>query len=231
MLSTTAVLIPALDEEEALPAVLSALPVGDLHSVVVVDNDSTDRTAEVARALGATVVHEAERGYGAARLRGIAHLREQDPPPEVLVFMDADHPEDAGRIGELLLPLEGDADLVLGTRLDEEGGTGNVHTHARWGNRLVLATVQLLWRRKFLDLAPFRAIRFSTLESLEMDDRNWGWTLQMQLRGLRQGMRMVEILVPHERRSVGTSKISGSFSTSVRVGLKMFYTIARERLR
>ncbi|MGI9628936.1 MAG: glycosyltransferase family 2 protein [Longimicrobiales bacterium] len=224
-------LIPALNEAEALPAVLEALPVDSLHTVVVVDNGSTDATGEVARALGARVVVENERGYGVACLAGLALLRELSPPPEVIVFMDADHPEDAGRIGVLLDALGEGVDLVLGTRVDERGDTGNLHVHARWGNRLVLSTVRLLWWRGFHDLAPFRAMRFASLEKLDMDDRNWGWTLQMQLRALSEGMRIVEVRVPHRPRALGRSKISGSFNTSVRVGCKMFYTIVRERLR
>ena len=231
MLSETAVLIPALNEEEALPQVLEALPLDRLHSVVVVDNGSVDRTAQVARELGATVVDEQERGYGAACLAGIERLGQAEPPPRFLVFMDADHPEDAASLDQLTAPLAGGADLVLGARLHEGGDTGNVHAHARWGNRLVLATVRLLWGRGFLDLAPFRAVRFDALLGLEMDDRNWGWTLQMQLRAIEARLRIVEILVPHRARAVGRSKISGSLTTSVRVGLKMFHTIARERLR
>jgi len=231
MLSETAILIPALNEEDALPLVLEALPLERLHSVVVVDNGSTDRTVEVAEELGARVVRESERGYGAACLAGIEHLRQDAPPPRFLVFMDADHPEDAASLEELTGPLAGSADLVLGARLHDGGDTGNVHVHARWGNRLVLATVRLLWGRSFVDLAPFRAVRFDALLDLGMDDRNWGWTLQMQLRAIDARLRIVEIFVPHRARAAGRSKISGSLTTSVRVGLKMFQTIARERLR
>ena len=229
--SDTAVLIPALNEEQALPSVLEALPTERLHSVVVADNGSVDRTADVARRLGAQVVHESRRGYGSACLAGIRHLAALPHPPKVLVFMDADHPEDARRLEELLTPFGTGADLVLGARLQDGGETGNVHVHARWGNRLILQAVRLLWGRRFQDLAPFRAIRFSSLLSLEMDDEDWGWTLQMQIRALQAGLTIVELLVPHQRRSVGRSKISGSLNASIRVGAKMFYTLARERLR
>ncbi|MDH3222372.1 MAG: glycosyltransferase family 2 protein [Gemmatimonadota bacterium] len=231
MLSDTAVLIPALNEEPALPQVLRALPRARLHTIVVVDNGSTDRTAEVARSMGAQVVEERRPGYGSACLAGIHHLAALASPPGVLVFMDADHPEDARHLEELLAPVGAGADLVLGARLQEDGGTGNVHFHARWGNRLVLGMLSLLWGRRFVDLAPFRAIRFDRLLDLEMDDTDWGWTLQMQVRALQRGLETVEILVPHHRRTVGESKISGSWRTSVRVGAKMFYTLARERAR
>ena len=230
-LARVAALIPALNEEEALPTVLAALPMDRLHSVVVADNGSSDGTARVARTAGAVVVREEERGYGAACLAGIAHLSGLAALPEAVVFLDADHPENAERLHLLLEPLARGADLVLGVRAGSGGGTGNLHTHARWGNRVVLATTRLLFGRRFQDLAPFRAIRFDALQRLRMDDRNWGWTLQMQLRAVRQGLAIAEVHAPHLPRSRGRSKISGRLGVSLRVGAKMFYTLARERLR
>lgn len=230
-LRRTAVLIPALDEEEALPAVLEALPVDRLHTVVVADNGSTDRTAEIAETAGATVVREPRRGYGAACLAGIAHLAALPVPPRSVAFLDADHPGDAARLSLVLDPLARGADLALGVRMARGGARGNVHAHARWGNRVVLAAVWLLFGRRFEDLPPFRAIRFATLRRLAMDDRNWGWTLQMQVRAVRHGLEIVEVLAPHEPRSRGRSKISGRLGMSLRVGAKMFWTLARERLR
>ena len=230
LLSRTAVLIPALNEEEALPAVLAALPVDQLHAVVVADNGSTDHTARIAHEAGAVVVREEERGYGAACLAGIAYLTAMPARPEAIVFLDADHPEDAARLPVVLEPMAHGADLVLGVRVGSRG-TGNLHTHARWGNRVVLAVTRMLFGRRFQDLPPFRAIRFSALRRLRMDDRNWGWTLQMQLRAVRQGLSIVEIHVPHLPRTRGRSKISGRLGMSVRVGAKMFYALAREWLR
>lgn len=227
-----AVLIPALDEEEALPRVLGALPESGVDRVVVVDNGSTDRTAEVARGHGATVLLEAERGYGAACLEGIRHLDSLASPPAVVAFVDADAVTEAPCVGRLVAPiLAGRADLVLGVREDREGGEGNLHPHARLGNRIVLGLGRMLFGLRAPDLPPFRAIRFASLRELEMDDRNWGWTLQMQIRARRQGLRVRQIRVPHEPRRAGESKISGSLGTSVRVGLKMLYTLVRERLR
>ncbi len=227
-LSRTAVLIPALDEEEALPVVLRALPIDQLHTVVVVDNGSTDRTATVAREGGAVVVPEPERGYGAACLAGLERLSSLDPVPDAVVFLDADHPEDARRISSLLKPLATGADLALGVRVSPGGERGNRHAHARWGNRFVLAWVRVLFGRAFRDLPPFRAIRCGSLERLAMDDRNWGWTLQMQVRAVRAGLEIVEACVPHYARSRGRSKISGRLGMSLRVGAKMFYTLGRE---
>ena len=229
LLRQTAVLIPALNEEEALPAVLAALPMERLHSVVVADNGSIDRTASIARTAGATVVREPRRGYGAACLAGIAQLAAAPAPPRAVAFLDADHPEYAAALPHLLAPLARGADLALGVRVAPDGSRGNLRTHARWGNRLVLATARLLFGRRFQDLPPFRAIRFPALQHLALDDRDWGWTLQMQLRAVRHGLRIVEVDAPHRARARGRSKISGRLGMSLRVGAKMFSTLLRER--
>ena len=228
---TIAVLMPALNEEAALPAILAAMP-DAVGRIVIADNGSEDRTAAVARDGGADVVHEGERGYGAACLAGISYLAQLDVPPDVLVFIDADGSDDPTDIEAVVAPILADeADLVLGVRRGVDGGKGTILPHARFGNRLVLGLTSLMFRESFADLPPFRAIRFSTLLDLEMDDRNWGWTLQMQIRAARQQLRIAEIEVAHRRRTAGVSKISGSLTMSLRVGAKMFYTLARERLR
>ncbi|MXX33883.1 MAG: glycosyltransferase family 2 protein [Gemmatimonadetes bacterium] len=231
LLRRTAVLIPALNEEEALPAVLAALPMDRLHTVIVADNGSTDRTASIASTAGATVVREPRRGYGAACLAGIAHLAALPTPPHAVAFLDADHPEYAASLVLLLDPLARGADLALGVRIHPGGPRGNLRTHARWGNRVVLTATRLLFGHHFQDLPPFRAIRFTALQRLAMDDRDWGWTLQMQLRAVRHRLDIVEVHAPHEPRSRGRSKISGRLGMSVRVGAKMFFTLARERVR
>ena len=230
-LSRVAVFMPALNEEEALPRILAVMP--DWVSIVVVgDNGSTDRTARVAAAGGAHVVQEVERGYGAACLAGIRYLAARVPRPDVLVFMDADGSDDPGDLERLARPIvDGHADMVLGVRRGFGGDVGTILPHARLGNRIVLGFVSLLFRQSFADLPPFRAVRFSSLLDLDMDDRNWGWTLQMQIRAGRAGLCIQETEVTHRRRTEGRSKISGSLIMSIRVGAKMFYTIARERLR
>jgi glycosyltransferase involved in cell wall biosynthesis len=225
------VLMPALNEEDALPAILGAVPAW-IDRVIVVDNGSTDRTAEVARAHGADVVHETQRGYGAACLAGVDYLAQLDVPPDILVFIDADGSDNPADIERVIIPIrEGDADMVLGVRRSVGGGVGTILPHARFGNRLILGLTRLLFGERFEDLPPFRAMRFSKLLGLEMDDKNWGWTLQMQIRAVRQRLRIVELEVDHHRRAEGVSKISGSLTMSIRVGTKMFYTLARERLR
>lgn len=226
-----AVVMPALNEEDALPGILRAIP-DEIGRVVVADNGSEDNTIEVATALGADVVVERERGYGAACLAGIAHLQQLVDSPEVVVFIDADGSDDPDEILRVAGPvLAGTADLVLGVRRGADGDLGTILPHARLGNRVVLGLTHGLFKKPFSDLPPFRAISFPALLALEMDDRNWGWTLQMQIRAVQHGLRIVEVDVTHRRRVAGSSKISGSLSMSVRVGMKMFYTLARERFR
>ena len=207
-----AVLMPALNEEEALPPILDAMP-DRVALVVVADNGSTDRTAEVARRAGAHVVHETERGYGAACLAGIRYLAQLDDPPEILVFLDADGSDDPADLLRVIAPIErDDADLVLGVRRGAHGDVGTILPHARLGNRIVLTLTALLYGKSFADLPPFRAVRFDRLVALGMDDRNWGWTLQMQLRAVRLGLRITEVDVVHRRRTRCrrvTSKVIG----------------------
>ena len=220
-----AVLIPALDEEDALPVLLASLPPG-LGEVVVVDNGSTDRTVEVARTAGATVLHEPRRGYGAACLTGLTYLAGGATPPGVVVFLDADQ-GNPGALVQLVEPiLEGRADMVLGVRAGERGA---VPFHARWGNALVLGLTRLLHGVRYRDFPPFRAVEFEALQRLEMDDLTWGWTLQMQLRARHRRLRTLEIPLPHTPRQAGRSKISGTLMGSIRAGTTMLRTVVRER--
>lgn len=232
-------LVPARDEEESLPGLLTALHSVSFGSIelrcdpiVVVDNGSRDGTARVAAAGGATVLCEAEPGYGIACLKGIEWLSSQEPPPDVILFVDADQSCLPGVFESIVGPVvSGEADLVLGVR-EEGGGKGEtLRVHQRFGNRLVLCVVRAVFGWRFTDMPPLRAIDFSALRALHMDDRNWGWTLQMQLRARSASLRIVEQPIQHRDRTKGESKISGSFRRSMRVGWIMFRTIWRERLR
>jgi len=226
-----AVLIPALDEEASLPGVLKELRRQGVDRVVVVDNGSTDGTARVVRENGARVILERRRGYGAACLAGIADLAAD--PPGILVFMDGDHSDDPSDLPELVRPIHGgEADLVIGVRTGVGGGGSQaVPWHARVGNRVVRAGMRWLHGLRASDMGPFRAVRFTALMAMEMDDRNWGWTLQMQLRAHHLGMAVVEVPVSHHPRVAGRSKVSGSFTGSAAAGGKMLLTLVTERWR
>ena len=225
------VLIPALDEEQALPEVLAAIPRAGsgwrVATVTVVDNGSTDRTADVARAAGATVVREPRRGYGAACLAGLAAMK--PAPPEVVVFMDADRSDDPTQLPDLLAPiLAGRAQLVIGSRTLGESEAGALTPVQRFGNRLATALLGLLYGTPATDLGPFRAVRWAALEALAMRDRDFGWTVEMQARAAQAGLTMIEVPVRYRRR-IGRSKISGTLSGALGAGWKILFTIARVR--
>ena len=220
------VVIPALNEERSLPLVLAGLPRPPVRRVVVADNGSSDGTARVARKGGAEVVDAPRRGYGSACLAGLDHLRKTGPP-DIVVFVDADwsdHPEELPR---LIAPiLAGKADLVIGSRILGSREPGALLPQARAGNLIACGLIRLLYRHRFTDLGPFRAIRWDTLERLGMSDPNFGWTAEMQVKALRKGLRGAEVPVSYRRR-VGVSKITGTVTGTVRAGYKILWTVLR----
>ena len=222
--------IPALDEEEALPGVLDELAATAVRHVVVVDNGSRDATVAVARAGGAHVVAEAHRGYGAACLRGIAAARALAPRADVLVFLDADGSDDPAELARLVAPItDGSADFVIGSRVLDGAHVerGALSPQARAGNLVATLLIRALYGARHSDLGPFRAIRFDALERLEMRDLDFGWTAEMQVKAIRRGLRVAEVPASWRRRRGGHSKISGTVSGVVRAGYKILTTIAR----
>jgi len=220
-----ALIIPALNEEEVIGPTLASIPPGIFHTVIVADNGSTDRTGEIARAHGAMVVREPERGYGSACLAAIAEL-----PGEVnaVAFMQADGSEDPREWPRVLEPLaKGTADLVIGSRVLGEVAPGALEPHQRFGNWLATFLVRLLYHHRYTDLGPFRAIRRDALEGLGMRDRNYGWTIEMQVRALRHKLRVVEVPVSYGNRRAGLGKVSASLKASLRAGAKIIWTVFR----
>ena len=226
---TVDAVIPALNEAASIGLVLEALPRGLLRRVIVCDNGSRDATAEAARAAGAVVVHEPRRGYGAACLKALA-LVASDPPDAVL-FLDADLSDDPAEATALLAPIEaGRADLVIGSRTLGAREPGALTPQARFGNWLATRLLRALYGVRWTDLGPFRAIRWDAYVSLGMSDPDFGWTVEMQVKAARAGLRGVEVPVRYRRR-IGRSKISGTLTGSVRAGAKILGTIFADFVR
>ena len=224
------VVIPAFNEDLSLPLVLSAIPRPPVDRVVVVDNNSTDATARVATTGGAVVVKETRPGYGSACLRGLAYLR-QNQPPEIVVFLDADYSDHPEELPDLVTPiLEDDADLVIGSRVLGNREPGALLPQARAGNVLACWMIRLLYRHRYTDLGPFRAIRWAALEELHMSDPDFGWTAEMQVKALRHGLRTTDVPVSYRKR-IGVSKITGTIRGTILAGYKIVWTVLRYSTR
>jgi len=225
-----AVVIPALDEEDSIPLVIAEIPGEVAGRVVVVDNGSRDGTAEAAAGAGAEVVREPRRGYGAACLAGLERLR-RTGPPEVVVFLDADRSDHPGEMGRVAGPvLSGEADLVVGSRVLGEAEPGALLPQARWGNGLATSLIRLRWGVAFTDLGPFRAANWEVLERMRMSETNFGWTVEMQVKAARLGLRCLEVPVSYRRR-IGRSKITGTLRGTLGAGSRILYLIGREAIR
>ncbi|MCS7023983.1 MAG: glycosyltransferase family 2 protein [Bryobacteraceae bacterium] len=223
--ASTALIIPALNEEDVLGEMLSRIPRDLFRWVIVANNGSTDQTALIARAHGAMVVDEPERGYGAACLKAVNALPQDC---DFVVFMQADLSEDVSDIPRLLAPLlDGRADLVIGSRTLGVCEPGALLPHQQVGNAVATGFIRLLYGHRYTDLGPFRAIRFQALRQLGMQDRGFGWTVEMQVRALQQGLRVVEVPVQYRKRRAGVNKISGQWKASLAAGSKILWTVLR----
>ena len=221
MVSRISIIIPAYNEESSIGLVLDALPQEKLHEIIVVDNGSTDATARVAEEHGARVVKEPRKGYGSACLKGIDEL----DAPDIVVFIDGDFSDFPEEIVLLISPIEtGEKDFVLGSRMILPKSQLALLPQARYGNRLAVFLIKLFFKHEFTDLGPFRAIRYSSLMSIGMKDMDFGWTVEMQIKAVRNGLRIREVPVNYRKR-IGISKITGTFFGTFRAGIKIIYTI------
>lgn len=215
-----ALIIPAHNEEKSIGRVLAKVP-AMVSETVVVDNHSSDRTGEVARNAGATVLQEPRKGYGYACLKGIEYLAKKSKPPEIIVFMDGDYSDYPEELPSVVAPiLEDGMDLVIGARKKELREAGSMTPQQVFGNWLATSLMKVLFRSRFTDLGPFRAIRFKALQALEMEDKTYGWTVEMQLKALRQKLAYTEVPVRYKKR-IGVSKVSGTVKGSIFAGVKI----------
>lgn len=226
MIENSAIIIPALNEENALRHLLPEIPRASARWVIVVDNGSTDATANVAEDAGAIVVKEMQRGYGRACLSGFKKARELDA--ELLIFMDGDGSDDPADLNLMLKPLlEGRADFVIGSRVSKNAERGAVPPQARLGNWLVSTLIRLRFGAPVHDIGSFRALPCSVLESLEMREMTFGWPVEMVVKAARAGYRIVEVPIHYRPRSHGRSKVAGTIKGSIRAAYSMLKTTLR----
>lgn len=218
---SVAVVIPALNEGSSIGRVLGEIPPG-VDRVIVVDNGSGDDTATVARAHGATVVHEPKTGYGAACQAGIRHAT-----GDLVAFMDADYSDYPADLTKVIKPVaDGRADLVIGARISPQCRPAALPPHQRFGNWLICRVIALLYGVNYTDLGPMRCIRREALNRMHMVDQDYGWTVEMQLKAARMGLSVMEVAV-RSRKRIGQSKISGTIRGSLGAAGKIFYWILK----
>ena len=216
------IIIPALNEEESIGRVLNDIPGEIVEEVIVVDNGSSDNTVTVSKGLGVNVILEPLKGYGAACLRGISILKQDT---DIVVFLDADYSDYPQDLHTVVKPIiDDDAEMVIGSRMLGVREKGALLPQAIFGNKLATFLIRLFWGFKYTDLGPFRAIKYRDLIALNMIDKNFGWTVEMQIKALKKGLRIAEVPVRYRKR-IGKSKITGTFSGTVRAGVKIIYTI------
>jgi glycosyltransferase involved in cell wall biosynthesis len=228
LLQRVSLIIPALNEEKSIGSVLNSVPRDLVEEIIVVDNGSTDETVKIARDCGAKIVSEPNRGYGAACLKGISEVAADC---EIIAFVDADFSDFPEDLAQILQPIfDEQADFVIGTRtIIRESGEA-LTPQQRYGNWLATFLIKLFFRQKYSDLGPFRAIRRQSLDKLKMIDRNYGWTVEMQIKAARHKLRVVEIPVRYRIR-IGRSKISGTVKGTILAGAKIIYTIFKYALK
>ena len=218
------VVIPALNEAESIGAVVTAMPWGEIAECIVVDNGSTDGTAEIAALAGARVI-ASERGYGAAMSAGVAVA-----VGEVLVFLDGDGADPVEAMGELVGPIErGEADFVLASRIAGTREPGSMLGSQVFAGRLIGWMVRVMYGHRYTDMCAFRAIRRECLETMRMSEMTYGWNLEMQIKAVQVGLRIVEVPVNYRRRMGGVSKVSGNFSASVKAAWRILGVLVRVR--
>lgn len=219
------VIIPAYNEQDSIGSVIAEIDKQLVREIVVVNNNSTDRTAERAKEAGGTVLTELKQGYGAACLKGIDYIHQKNSPPDVVVFIDGDLSDFPQEMIHLVEPiLKEDVDFVIGSRALGNRQRGSMTPQQLFGNWLATRMLKLFYGVKFTDLGPFRAIKWKKLLALQMCDQTYGWTVEMQLKAAKQKLKSTEVPVNYRRR-IGVSKISGTVKGTMLAGYKIITTI------
>lgn len=219
------VVIPAYNEERSIAHVIADIPKDWVKEIIVVNNGSTDKTAEVAAKAGATVLHQPKAGYGNACLMGIEYLKDPSKSPDILVFMDGDYSDYPQQLPEVAGPIvNGKVDFVIGSRARGNREGGSMTFPQVFGNWLATSMMKWFYKVNYTDLGPFRAIAFPQLVALDMKDKTYGWTVEMQLKAAKQKLRITEVPVNYKKR-IGVSKVSGTVKGTVMAGYKIIFTI------
>ncbi|WP_339925672.1 glycosyltransferase family 2 protein [uncultured Cyclobacterium sp.] len=222
------VIIPAFNEANAIGKVIADIP-DFVRNIIVVNNNSKDDTKKVGLKAGAIVLDEPQKGYGKACLKGLSYLEQMDMPPELVVFLDADYSDYPEEMEKLIQPiLHEDMDMVIGSRAKGSRENGSMTVPQVFGNWLATKLMSRLFEAEFSDLGPFRAIRWDKLQALNMQDVDYGWTIEMQIKAVKSGLSYTEVPVNYRKR-IGVSKVSGTVKGVFGAGYKILYTIWKYR--
>lgn len=222
------VIIPAFNEDQSIAKVVEDIPYSIVQEIIVADNNSTDNTSKFAKEAGATVVFEPKSGYGQACLKGMEYIASLDEKPDVIVFLDGDYSDYPSQMSRHLEKINEGYDLVIGSRALGKSEKGSMTAPQRFGNGLATSLMKWFYGAKFTDLGPFRAIRYQSLLALNMADKNYGWTVEMQLKAVHSQLKYTEVPVDYKNR-IGTSKVSGTLKGVIGAGFKIILLIFKYR--
>jgi|TARA_B110000046_G_scaffold11020_1_gene10968 glycosyltransferase involved in cell wall biosynthesis len=221
------VIIPAFNEQNAIGQVIKEIPKDWVTEIIVVDNGSSDHTFETAQKLGVVALRESRRGYGWACLKGIDHLSNSDLTPDIVIFLDGDYSDYPAQLVKLVDPImNGVADMVIGSRNLGIKEPGSMMPQQIFGNWLATTLISYLYDTDYTDLGPFRAIKYDALMQLKMEDKTYGWTVEMQIKAIKHKLNIKEIAVDYRKR-IGISKVSGTFKGTILAGYKIISTIIK----
>jgi len=222
------IIIPAYNEEQSITKVIRDIPAGLAREIIVCNNNSSDMTADFAISAGAKVLLQPQKGYGAACMTGIKFIsgKPLDEHPDIIVFMDADYSDFPQELPTLIEPISRGHDLVIGSRILGLAQRGSLTPQQRFGNWIATTLIKFLYGFQFTDLGPFRAIRWNKLMELDMQDKDFGWTAEMQIKALKHKLKCIEVPVSYRKR-IGESKISGTMKGTILAGYKIIWTVLK----